>query len=228
MKTTKSPRAPKGRRRILVVDDHPMTRHGVTQLINREPDLKVCGEAATAHQALAAIPATRPDLVLADITMPGKSGLEFIKDLQALHPELAVLVMSMHEENIYAERVLRAGGRGYIMKSEGGEKLLAAIRQVLQGQVYVSQSMSAIILDSFTKRRSGMGDARPGVLTDREFEIFQLIGQGLSTHEIGRRLNLSIKTVGTHRLHIKQKLELDTGAQLMQRAVQWAATQQLL
>ena len=228
MKTTKNPRTATVRKRILILDDHPITRYGVTQLINHEPDLLVCGEAESAQQALAAIKAAPPDLVLADITMPGRSGLEFIKDMQAQHPDVDVLVMSMHDENIYAERVLRAGGRGYIMKNEGGEKLLEAIRQVLQGQVYVSQRMSAALLEGFTPRRAGGGEATPGALSDREFEVFQLIGQGLSARQIGQRLNLSVKTVATHRQHIKQKLKVQTGPELMRLAVRWAAAQQLV
>lgn len=205
-----------------------MTRYGVTQLINHEPDLLVCGEAEGAQQALAAIKSAPPDLVLADITMPGRSGLEFIKDMQAQHPSVPVLVMSMHDESIYAERVLRAGGRGYIMKSEGGERLLEAIRQVLEGQVYVSKSMSAALLEAFTPHHSSGGEATPGALSDREFEVFQLIGQGLSAQQIGQRLNLSVKTVGTHRQHIRQKLKLQTGPELIRQAVRWAAAQQLV
>jgi DNA-binding NarL/FixJ family response regulator len=228
MKTTKNRRTVTVRNRILIVDDHPMTRYGVTQLINHEPDLLVCGEAEGAQQALAAIQSAPPDLVLADITMPGRSGLEFIKDMQAQHPGVPVLVMSMHDENIYAERVLRAGGRGYIMKSEGGERLLEAIRQVLEGQVYVSKSMSAALLEAFTPHRSSGGEATPGALSDREFEVFQLIGQGLSAQQIGQRLNLSVKTVGTHRQHIRQKLKLQTGPELIRQAVRWAAAQQLV
>ena len=228
MKTTRARRTVKVRKRILVVDDHPITRYGVTQLINHEPDLLVCGEAESAQQALVAIKSAPPDLVLADITMPGRSGLEFIKDLRAQQPRVPVLVMSMHDENIYAERVLRAGGRGYIMKNEGGEKLLDAIRQVLQGQVYVSKSMSAALLEVFTPHRSSGGQATPGALSDREFEVFQLIGEGLSAQQIGRRLNLSVKTVGTHRQHIRQKLKVRTGPELIRQAVRWAAAQQLV
>jgi DNA-binding NarL/FixJ family response regulator len=228
MKMTKSRRRAKARSSVFIVDDHPITRYGLTQLLNREPDLQVCGDAATASQALAAIKAARPDLVLADITMPGKSGLEFIKDLRVQHPGVPVLVMSMHDENIYAERVLRAGGRGYIMKSEGGEKLLEAIRTVLQGQVYVSKSISAALLDGLTRRCSDSREATPGVLSDREFEIFQLLGQGLPGRQIGQRLNLSVKTVETHRQHIKQKLKLRTGPELIRQAVRWAAAQQLV
>jgi DNA-binding NarL/FixJ family response regulator len=228
MKIVGSPQRVQARRRIFILDDHPMTRYGLAQLINHEPDLLVCGEAESALQALAALKPARPDLVLADITMPGKSGFEFIKDLQALYPTLPVLVLSMHDEQIYAERVLRAGGRGYIMKNEGGEKVLEAIRQVLKGQVYVSKSMSAALLDAFTRRHSHLGEATLGTLSDREFEVFQLIGQGLSGQQISQRLHLSVKTVGTHRQHIMQKLKLQTGPELIRHAVRWAAAQQLV
>jgi DNA-binding NarL/FixJ family response regulator len=228
MKATSTQRTTKARRRVFILDDHPITRYGLTQLINQEPDLLVCGEAAGAGDALAAIKPAQPDLVLADITMPGKSGLEFIKDMQAQYPGVPVLVMSMHDEGIYAERALRAGGRGYIMKNEGGEKLLDAIRQVLLGRVYVSQNVSAALLDVFTHHGPSTGEATPRVLSDREFEVFQLIGQGLSTQQIGRRLNLSVKTVGTHRQHIKQKLKVRTAPELVQQAVRWAAAQLLV
>jgi len=228
MKAIRSERAAKTRRNILILDDHPITRYGLAQLINHEPDLLVCGEAESAHAALAAIKPAQPELVLADIAMPGRSGLEFIKDMQAQHPEVPVLVMSMHDESIYAERVLRAGGRGYIMKNEGGEKLLEAIRQVLQGQIYVSKNVSAAVLDVFSRHRASASAATLRALSDREFEVFQLIGQGLSSQQIGRRLNLSVKTVGTHRQHIKQKLKAQTAPELIQRAVRWAAAQQLV
>jgi DNA-binding NarL/FixJ family response regulator len=228
MKTIRSRPRAQARSRILILDDHPITRYGLTQLINHEPDLLVCGDAESAAQALAAMESARPDLVLADITMPGKSGFEFIKDLQAQCPAMSVLVISMHDERIYAERVLRAGGRGYIMKNEGGEKVLEAIRQVLRGQVYVSKSMSAALLDTFTRRHSDSGGATLGALSDREFEVFQLIGQGFSGQQIAQRLNLSVKTVGTHRQHIMQKLKLQTGPELIRQAVRWAAAQQLV
>lgn len=216
------------RRRILVLDDHPMTRYGVTQLINDQSDLAVCGEAENANQALDGVQKLRPDLVLADISLPGKNGLDFIKELQLLSPGAAVLVMSMHDENIYAERVLRAGGRGYIMKCEGGAKLLDAIRRVLEGQVFVSQAISESILDGLTRHSQAARDDRPGVLTDREFEIFQMIGQGMSTSQIGRRLNLSPKTVGTHRINMKRKLGVQTGQALVRMAVRWASAQQIV
>ena len=228
MKTTASLRRTRSPRRILILDDHPLTRYGLAQLIHHERDLVVCAEAESASQALAAIKSSRPDLVLADITMPGKSGLEFIKDMRMQHPGLPVLVISMHDEGLYAERVLRAGGRGYIMKNEGGARVLEAIRQVLQGQVYVSKQMSAALLDVLSRHHAGGSEVTPSLLSDREFEVFQLMGQGLSAAQIAQRLNLSIKTVGTHRQHIKQKLKARTGPELIRLAVRWAAAQQLV
>ena len=216
------------RRRIFVLDDHPITRYGLIQLINEQPDLIVCGEAENSQEALAALKLAQPALVLADITLPGESGLDFIKNLQMQYPSVPALVLSMHDESVYAERVLRAGGRGYIMKSAGGERLLESIRQVLDGRIYLSASMSAAILDAFSRRRSVTTEARPGALSDREFEVFQLLGQGLSTREIGQRLHLSTKTIGTHRFHMRQKLRLGTGSELIREAVRWAATQQLV
>ena len=219
---------PPPRKKILIVDDHPMTRHGLAVMVSRQTDLAVCGEADNAHQALATIGRLRPDLVLADISMPGKSGLEFIKDMAVLHPKVPVLVISMHEETIYAERVLRAGGRGYVMKSEGGEKVLEAIRKVLKGEIYTSEAFSEAVLGSLAAGSSRVGDIPLGALTDREFEIFRLIGQGLSSSEISQRLNLSIKTVSTHRVHIKEKLKLTTGTALVRQAVRWAGAEQML
>lgn len=216
------------RRKILILDDHPVTRYGLSQLIGRQPDLLVCAEAQDAQQAMEAVKSTQPDLVLTDITLPGKSGLQFVREVCAQFPGVVVLAISMHDESLYAERVLRAGGRGYIMKSEGGEKLLEAIRQVLRGQVYVSQSMTAALLDVLTRRRLGVDPATPRALSDREFEVFQLIGQGLSTRQVGQRLSLSAKTIGTHRSHIMEKLNLQSGPELIKEAVRWAASEQLV
>ena len=221
-------RAGRNPSRILIVDDHPITRHGLSQLLNQEPDLTVCGEMDNAQTALASIRTRQPNLVLADITMAGKSGLELVKEMKAMHPDIPVLALSMHDENIYAERVLRAGGRGYLMKSAGGAELLKAVRHVLQGEVYVSRQMSAKLLDLFSGKRFGAGASSLGSLTDREFEVFQLLGQGLSAHEIGKRLHISSKTVDTHRLHIKDKLRLRTMPELMSHAVRWSATQNLI
>ncbi len=165
------------------------------------------------------------DLALLDISLPDKNGLELIKDIRALCPELPMLVVSMHDEMIYAERVLRAGGRGYIMKQEGGEKFLAAIRQVLAGQVYVSQNMSARILEVFSGRQPDNFSSPVRRLSDREFEVFQLIGQGIGTREIADKLHLSIKTVEVHRANIKEKLALKTATELVRYAVRWVDSQ---
>ena len=208
-------------KRILIVDDHPMMRQGLAQLIGLERDLAVCGEAENAGSALNAVSALKPDLVLADISLPGKNGLELIKDFQAIQPGLPVLVISMHDESLYAERVLRAGGRGYIMKQEGGKKLMQAVRQVLEGKVYVSEKMSAGILENLSGRRAGMEGSPMEKLTDREFEIFQLIGQGQGTREIAEKLHLSVKTVDVHRANIKAKLKLQTASELIRFAVRW-------
>ena len=210
----------KDTKRIFVLDDHPLFREGLTQLVKREPDLSVCGEADNAPQALGACERLKPELVLADIGLPGKSGLEFIKDLLAIHPETVVLVISMHDETLYAERVLRAGGRGYIMKQEGPDKILLAIRQVLNGQLYLSSKMSVRILEAFSPRRAKTSTpvAR---LTDRELEVLRLIGLGNDSHAIARKLNLSFKTVDAHRGNIKSKLELHTGTELICYAARW-------
>jgi DNA-binding NarL/FixJ family response regulator len=220
MKT--KPRATKPAKRILIVDDHPMMRQGLAQLIAAERDLVVCGEADTARQAFERISRDKPDLALVDISLPDKNGLELIKDIRALHPDLPVLVVSMHDESLYAERVLRAGGRGYVMKQEGGKVLMQAIRQVLAGQIYVSDKMSARILEVFSGGHRASGTARLGRLTDREFEVFQLIGHGRSTREIAEHLHLSVKTVEVHRANIKKKLRIKTATDLVRYAVRSA------
>jgi DNA-binding NarL/FixJ family response regulator len=221
---SKKSAAPK-QKRIFVVDDHPMMRQGLAQLVGVEPDLAICGEADNAESALGAITSLKPDLVLADISLPGKNGLELIKDFQALQPGLPVLVISMHDESLYAERVLRAGGRGYIMKQEGGKKLMQAIRQVLEGKIYVSEKMSADILEMFSGRRAGAESSPMEKLTDREFEVFQLIGDGKGAREIAEKLHLSIKTVDVHRANIKSKLKLQSASELIRFAVRWTESQ---
>jgi DNA-binding NarL/FixJ family response regulator len=209
-------------KRILIVDDHPMMRQGLAQLIGAEKDLSICGESENAEHALDAINSLKPDLVIADISLPGKNGLELIKDFHAIQPDLPILVISMHDESLYAERVLRAGGRGYIMKQEGGKKLMQAIRQVLEGKIYVSEKMSADILEIFSGRRAGSESSPVEKLTDREFEVFQLLGQGKGTRDIAEKLHLSVKTVEVHRANIKTKLKLKSGSELIHFAVRWA------
>lgn len=213
-------------KRILIVDDHPMLRTGLAQLINHEPDLKVIAEADNAGQAINAVAKNKFDLVLLDISLPDKSGLELIKDIRALRPELPVLVVSMHDEMIYAERVLRAGARGYIMKQEGGKKFLRAIRQVLAGQVFVSEMMSARILEVFSGRQPGNSSSPVRNLSDREFEVFRLIGQGLGSRVSADQLHLSIKTVEVHRANIKEKLGLKTATELVRYAVRWVDSEE--
>jgi len=211
--------------RLLILDDHPMMREGLAQLINNEPDLTVCGQAGTGVEGLELVAKLKPDLLLADISLPDRSGIEVIKDSLALHPEVPVLVISMHDETLYAERILRAGARGYIMKQEGGQKLMAAIRQVLEGRIYVSDKMSANILESFSGRAQPTERTAMQSLSDREFEVLQLIGQGKGTSEIAKLLSLSTKTVEAHRANMKRKLELKTGPELVRYAVRWVETQ---
>ncbi len=216
--------APSARRRVLLVDDHPFMRAGLGQLIDCQPDLLVGGEAGNPAEALQALARQQPDLILTDLTMPGRSGLEFIKDLRAAHPAVPILVVSMHDEAVYAERALRAGARGYIMKEAGGENLLGAIRQVLRGEVYVSHKMSARILEAMSSRRPRGSSSPIEQLTDREFEVFQLIGQGKGTREIAAELHLSPKTVDVHRSHLKEKLGLRDATALIRHAVRWVET----
>ena len=218
------PAAP--RRRVLLVDDHPFMRAGLAQLIERQADLEVGGEAGNPAEAFQQLARGKPDLVLTDLTMPGRSGLEFIKDLRAAHADLAILVISMHDEAVYAERVIRAGARGYIMKEAGGENLLAAIRQVLRGEIYVSPRMAARLLEALSGSLPRGSHSPIEQLSDREFEVFQLIGQGKSTRDIATQLHLSTKTVDVHRSHIKEKLALTDTTALIRHAVRWVETQQ--
>lgn len=214
---------PSALRRILVVDDHPMTRSGVAELIRQQPGLTVCCEMGTAKEALAAVNAEPPDLVLCDLSLAERSGLELIKDLHALHPDVPILVFSMHYESLYAERVLRAGARGYIMKSEGASKLLEAIRQVLRGEVYLSEVMRDRAVYRFTHGPGTATGDNSAALSDRELEVFELIGQALGTREIAARLHVSRSTVETHRAHIKEKLGLASATELVRAAVEWQA-----
>ena len=214
--------APSESSRVFIVDDHPFLRLGLSEALGREPGLSVCGTAGSAEEALTAIDKLRPDIVVADLNLPGKSGLELIKDVAALCPGLPVIVLSMHDEDVYAERCLRAGGRGYVMKSEGPEKLAAAIRHVLAGGTHVSAKTSARIVEIFSGR-GGQDKSPLGQLTDRELEVFQWIGRGSTTHDIAERLHISAKTVETHRMHLKTKLGIGTAAELIAHAARWMA-----
>ncbi len=217
---------PPPKKQILLVDDHPLMRRGQADLLNREPDLRVCGEAGTARAAMEAIERLGPDLVVADMTLPDKDGIELIKDIRALHPTLPVLAMSMQEEAIYAPRVLRAGGRGYVMKGEGSaEQLAVAIRTVLSGQVALSPRMAAKVLQSMVGGEGGAGGSPEEKLSDRELEVLRLFGEGWSTEEIAGRLHLSSKTVEVHRANMKQKLGFTGTPQFQRFAIQWVNSQ---
>lgn len=201
-----------------------MTRSGLAYLINHQPDMIACCEAQDAAEALKGVVQSKPDLVLTDFTLPDKNGLELIKDIRAVAPQIPILVISMHEESLYAERVLRAGARGYITKEEGGERLMRAIRHVLSGTIYVSDKMSARILEIFSGGTSVQERSPVEELSDREFEIFELLGDGLSTQQIAERLHLSMKTVDAHRAKIKEKLKLKTTNELISYAARWTAS----
>jgi DNA-binding NarL/FixJ family response regulator len=223
---SKTKSAAPAKKRIFVVDDHPMTRVGQVETLNREADLQVCGEAGTARAAMEAIARLKPDLVVSDMTLPDKDGVELIKDLQALHPGLPVMVVSMHEEAFYAPRVLRAGGRGYVMKSEGPERIVAAVRTVLSGQIAVSPAMAARALESFSGQGGQTGNTPEERLSDRELEVLRLFGEGWSTEEIAQKLHLSAKTVDVHRGHIKEKLGLRTTPEFLRFAIRWVASRE--
>lgn len=210
---------------LLIVEDHPVMRHGEAELINREPDLVVCGEAGSAAGAMEGIMRLKPDMVLLDLNLPDKDGLELLKDIQSLHPRLPVLAVSMQDEAFYAMRVLRAGGRGYLMKQEGPEELITAIRTVLRDEVYVSQRMSVRILSSASKQAGANAGTPEDQLTDRELEVLRLFGNGWSTEEIGQKLCLSPKTVDVHRANIKMKLGLRTTPEFLRFAINWVRAQ---
>jgi DNA-binding NarL/FixJ family response regulator len=221
MNLVNSKSAPPKRKRILIVDDHPVVREGLIQQLSRQPDLEVCGQAPNASRALEEVKRSKPDLVLADINLPGRSGLELIRDIRALAPKLPVLVLSMHDEAVFAERVLRAGGRGYVSKQAGPEKLTDAIRRVLSGQIYVTETVSTRLLDGLSGERSAYVPSPIENLTDRELDVFTLVGQAKETKEIAQRFHMSTKTVEAHRGAIKRKLKLKTGPELTRHAVLW-------
>ncbi|HVT89019.1 MAG TPA: response regulator transcription factor [Tepidisphaeraceae bacterium] len=210
------------KRSVVIVDDHPIVRQGLAQLINQQPDLHVSQEIQNARAAVDSINQQVPDIAIIDISLEDRSGIELIKDLRAQHPEMAILALSMHDESLYAERALRAGAKGYIMKQEATEQVMTAIRRVLEGQIYVSERMAARLLDQLVSAKPGEEDSPLGRLSDRELEIFSMIGRGMGTREIANKLTLSIKTVEAHREHIKEKLKLKNGTELVRMAVQHA------
>lgn len=218
--------SPPPKRRIFLVDDHPVTREGLARLINHEDDLEVCGQAGTAARAIPQIEAQSPDLVVVDVSLTsGPSGLELIKDLAARHPQLRMLALSTHDEALYAERALRAGARGYVMKHEPTEQVMLAIHKVLGGEIYLSQAMNERLLRKMAHPRAMPLASDIERLSDRELEVYRLIGQGRGTRQIAAELRLSVSTVETYRSHIKEKLHLGSAPELVRCAVEWVHSQ---
>jgi DNA-binding NarL/FixJ family response regulator len=221
MAQVKSTPSPDLRTRILLVDDHAVVRFGIAQLINREPDLLVCGEEEEAGNALSAITKLKPDLVIADISLKDSSGLELMRNIKSQYPRMPVLVVSGHDENIYSEIAFRAGALGYLMKQEALEKVVTAIRRVLSGNIYVSDALAARMLQQQVRGQKTVHDSPVQALSDREMEVFQLIGQWKKTGEIAAELHLSIKTIEYYREQIKKKLDLKSAPELTQYATAW-------
>ena len=214
-------KADKNTTKILIVDDHPIVRQGLAEMVNHEEDLMVCGQAEDAHKAMTAVKESKPDMAIVDISLKETSGMELIKDLKAQYPNLPVLALSMHDESLYAERALRAGARGYIMKAEATEKVITAIRKILSGEIYISDKMASKMMRKLVGDSTELNVSPVERLSDRELEVFQLIGKGFGTRQISERLFLSIKTIETYRAHLKEKLNLEDAAELLQYAIQW-------
>lgn len=210
---------------VFLVDDHPIVRQGLTLLINQEPDLAVCGQAEEMYAALQAIQTCRPDIMIVDISLNGPDGLELLKNIRMKYAGMPVLILSMHDETIYAERALRAGANGYIMKQEATEKVLIALRRILGGEIYVSDRVGNHMLQHYVRGASLSAQSSVAELTDRELEVFRLIGEGHGTRQIAEELHLSVKTVESYQAHIKEKLSLRSARELVQHAIQWTVSE---
>ncbi len=211
--------------RVMLVDDHPLVRRGLRELIDDKPDLEVCGEAADANQALELLDQVNPDLMVVDISLGGVSGLDLIKRVRARNHEVKMLVSSMHDDQLYAERALRAGATGYVNKNEDPDRLLEAIQVVLKGGTFFSEAVTTRLLQQAVGNQAGQTDSPIGQLSNRELQVYEFIGQGLSTREIAGRLHLSVKTIESHREKIKAKLKLKSGVELNRHAIQWVLEQ---
>ncbi len=207
--------------RVLIVEDHPIFREGLVQLINRQRDLAVCAEATDSREALAAAARHLPDIILLDLTLKGIGGLELLKEIKALHPKPPILVLTMNDESLYAERALRAGASGYLMKQEASSDVIAAIRTVLAGEMHMSRAIEIALMRKAIANPELTASDAIGALSDRELQIFEIIGAGVPTRDIATRLGISIKTIETHRENIKRKLDLASGADLLTRAQEW-------
>lgn len=222
MSKQNQPTVRKGKARVLLVDDHPILRKGLAQMINMEQDLTVCGEAEEAGKAFELVGTLQPDVAVVDISLKTGNGIELVKNVKARYPELPILVLSMHDESLYAERALRAGSLGYIMKEEATEQVLVAIRRVLKGEIFLSEKMKSRMLQQLTTGGRGKVVVSPiENLTDRELEVFRLIGEGRSTRQIAAELHLSVRTVEAYREYIKSKLNLRNATELVQHAFHW-------
>ncbi|MFU8861969.1 MAG: response regulator [Cyclonatronaceae bacterium] len=211
--------------KIYLVDDHPLMRKGIAMTLDLEMDFEVCGQAESAEEAISDIPVKKPDIVVVDISLPGMNGIELIKHLKALNPDLLMLVVSRHDEDMYAERAIKAGARGYLMKMEAGDVIVNAIRRILKGQIYLSEEINNKLLMGMMSGGQ-VGRSSPlEILSDRELEVFELIGNGSTTREIAERMHVSIKTVESYRTRIKIKLDISTGNELIKQAVQWVASE---
>jgi DNA-binding NarL/FixJ family response regulator len=208
-------------KKIIIVDDHPLMRKGLALTLDMEADLEVCGQAESAEEAMTMVEQEQPDIAVVDISLPGMSGLELIKHMQVLAPDVRILVVSRHDEALYAERAIRAGARGYVMKLEAGDVIVKAVRRVLGGGLYVSEEINERLLMGMLSGREALAMSPLEVLSDRELEVFELTGRGINTREIAERLHLSVKTVESYRARIKTKLDLNNATELMQHAVQW-------
>jgi DNA-binding NarL/FixJ family response regulator len=206
---------------VFIVDDHPIVRQGLALLIDREPDLAVCGDAEEASSAMRRIGELKPDMIVVDISLSGPDGLDLLKHIRALDPNLPVLILSMFDESLYAERALSAGASGYIMKQEATERVLVAIRRILGGEIYVSDRMASRMLHRFVGGSPVGQPSEIAGLSDRELEVFRLIGEGHGTRQIAEELHISVKTVESYQAHIKEKLLLKNARELVQRAIQW-------
>jgi DNA-binding NarL/FixJ family response regulator len=214
------------KKRVIIVDDHPLFRDRLSQLINHELDMEVCGESETAEQAIQLIRSLTPDLVIVDITLKGSSGLELIKGIRALSIGIPVLILSMHEESLYAERALRAGATGYITKNQAADEVLAAIRRVLTGEIYLSEKMTSVFLRSLTTTGAKSMPRPVDRLADRELEVLELIGRGNTTRQIADKLQLGPATVDTYRARIKEKMNLRNATELQHFAIRWVREQE--
>ena len=225
---TESPTsAPSGECRILLVDDHPITCQGVAALINTQTDMKIVGQARSAPAALEMVEKLDPHIAVVDVSLQGTSGIEFVKNALSMRPRLLVLMMSMYEELLYAPRAFRAGARGYIMKHEASEKIIAALRQIREGKAYISAQLKEKLAERVLVSRSHEMEDPVEQLSDREMEVFELIGDGYTTRQIAKRLNLSVKTIDSYREHLKVKLHIDGASDLLQHAIRWTKTNHL-